>query len=206
MSEGPSQPGPTVSAGAGDGQGRPGRPALEQVTQPQVDSQAGPSAHSPTEVVSSYAPTAPAPVVQPHEPTEVAQPHQPTTGFAPDIASRQPGSDVLRYGPGVPPSQAGVSAEQVWRTGQMPEPPPRRPIRLRRLAGTALTVILLAAAGVLLFLRFHHGTFQVTGVKIVSQATNGCAVNVTGQIGTNGAPGTVSYEWVFTPQQGRRSR
>jgi hypothetical protein len=116
-------------------------------------------------------------------------------------ASRQPASDVLRYGPGVPPSQAGVSAEQVWRTGQVPAPP-RRPVQLRRLAGTLLTVILLAAAGVLLFFRFHHGPFQVTGVKITSVRTNGCAVNVTGQIGTNGQPGTVSYEWVFTPQQG----
>jgi hypothetical protein len=106
----------------------------------------------------------------------------------------------MRYGPGVPPSQAGVSAEQVWRTGQMPHPP-RRPVRRRQWAGTALTVILLAAAGVLLFLRFHHAPFRVTGEAIVSQAKNGCSVNVTGRIVTNGSPGTVSYQWVFAPQQ-----
>jgi hypothetical protein len=106
----------------------------------------------------------------------------------------------MRYGPGVPPSQAGASAEQVWRTGQMPHPPRRR-VRVRQWAGTALTVILLVAAGVLLFLRFHHAPFKVTGVKIASQAANGCAVNVTGEISTNGAAGTVSYEWVYTPQQ-----
>jgi len=94
-----------------------------------------------------------------------------------------------------------VSAEQVWRTGQIPAPP-KRPVRYRRLASLALTVILLAAAGVLLFLRFHHSPFKVTGVPTLSTAQNGCTVNVTGQIPTNGSSGTISYQWVFTPQQG----
>jgi hypothetical protein len=116
-------------------------------------------------------------------------------------ASNQPGSEVLRYGPGVPPSQAGVSAEQVWRTGQVPNPP-RRPVRVRRLASTIVTVILLVAAGVLLFLRFHHAPFHVTGTPSLREARNGCTVNVTGEIPTNGASGTISYQWVFTPQQG----
>ena len=65
-----------------------------------------------------------------------------------------------------------------------------------------LTVILLAAAGVLLFLRFHHSPFHVTGAPTLSTAQNGCTVNVTGQIPTNGSSGTISYQWVFTPQQG----
>jgi len=107
----------------------------------------------------------------------------------------------MRSGPGVPPSQAGVSAEQVWRTGQLPDPP-RRPVRFRRLASLALTVILLAAAGVLLFLRFNHAPFKVTGVPILTSAANGCTVNVTGHIPTNGSSGTISYQWVFTPQSG----
>ena len=107
----------------------------------------------------------------------------------------------MRYGPGVPPSQASVSAEQVWRTGHMPEPP-KRPVRYRALASLALTVILLAAAGVLLFLRFHHSPFKVTGAPTLSTSQNGCTVNVTGQIPTNGSSGTISYQWVFTPQQG----
>jgi hypothetical protein len=35
---------------------------------------------------------------------------------------------------------------------------------------------------------------------VISQRTRtGCGVDVTGRIGTNGAAGTVSYQWVFTP-------
>jgi hypothetical protein len=135
-------------------------------------------------------------------------PPAPPTNFDPSsplgsAPARSPQSpELMRYGPGVPPSQASVSAEQVWRTGHMPEPPPKRRVRYRSLASLALTVILLAAAGVLLFLRFHHSPFKVTGAPTLSTAQNGCTVNVTGQIPTNGSSGTISYEWVFTPQQG----
>ena len=62
-------------------------------------------------------------------------------------------------------------------------------------------MILLAAAGVVLFLRFHHAPFDVTGVAITQQTKTGCGVDVTGRINTNGAAGTVSYQWVFRPQQ-----
>ena len=61
----------------------------------------------------------------------------------------------------------------------------------------ALTVILLAASGVILYLRFHHAPFHVTGVAISRQTPNGCGVNLTGRITTNGSAGTVSYQWVF---------
>ena len=282
MTQGPSEPGPTVPPDPGDRQGRPGYSGREQVTRPRPEDEADPPAHPPTELGSSYRPTEVGPSYPPTElgpsypptelgpsyppagagpsyrPTEayasgpptvpareVAPPRrdvpsranptvigpippnagwreQPTVnpagppaatgwdaraaGYAPapppspSAPARQSASELMRYGPGVPPSQAGMSAEQVWRTGQMPDPP-RRPVRRRRLASLALTVLLLAAAGVLLFTRFHHGAFHVTGVKIISQTTNGCTVNVTGQIATNGQPGTLSYQWVFTPQQ-----
>lgn len=108
----------------------------------------------------------------------------------------------MRYGPGVPgampASQSTVSAEEVWRTGRLPRPVPRRG-HWRRRAGTALTAALLIACGVVIFLRLHHAPLAVIGVAITSQVKNGCAVNVTGRIGTTGA-GTVSYQWVFTPQ------
>jgi len=100
----------------------------------------------------------------------------------------------------VPASQAGLQAERLWRTGPLPVPPRRRG-RLRRLLGSALTVILLAAAGVVLYVRFHHAPFHVTGVVIFQQAKTGCGVDVTGRITTNGAAGTVSYQWVYRPER-----
>jgi hypothetical protein len=112
----------------------------------------------------------------------------------------QPSSDVLRYGPGVPASQAGVAAEGVWRTGHRPGPPPRQ-ARLRRVLGSALTVILLVAAGVVVWLRFFdHSPFHVTGVHISQQTKTSCGVDVTGKIATNGSAGSVSYQWLFRPQ------
>ncbi|HEY1823727.1 MAG TPA: hypothetical protein VGG83_27800 [Trebonia sp.] len=111
------------------------------------------------------------------------------------------GAGGIRWGPGVPGaapvSQPAITAEEVWRTGQLPRPRPRR---WRRRTGTALTAVLLVACGVLVYLRLHHAPLSVTGVAITSQVKSGCAVNVTGRIGTAGGAGTVSYEWVFTPQ------
>jgi hypothetical protein len=137
--------------------------------------------------------------VAPQLPAEnVPHPHEHNAVVPPSA----PG-DVVRYGPGVPGTppagQAGLTAEHVWRTGHPPERP-RRPARLRRLAGSALTVILLAASGIVLYLRFHHAPFHVTGAAITRQTRNGCDVDVTGRITTNGAAGTVSYQWLL--QQG----
>jgi hypothetical protein len=188
----------------------PSHPPTE-VTPPHPPTEVTPP-HPPTEVAEPYRttevaqPYLPAEVAQPYLPTEVAQPYLPTevaqlyrpTDGAP---SRQP-TDVVRYGPGVPDappaSQAGLTAERVWRTGRLAEPP-RRPRRLRRLLGSAFTVILLAASGVVLYLRFHHAPFHVTDVRISRQTPITCGVDVTGQITTNGAAGTVSYQWLFRP-------
>jgi hypothetical protein len=109
----------------------------------------------------------------------------------------------VRCGSGLPdvpvaPVGAGVLAEQIWRTGRPPAPP-RRPHRLRRLAGSALTVVLLAASGFVLYQRFHHSPFHVTGVVIARSSRTGCTVDVTGRIATNGAAGTVTYQWLFQP-------
>jgi hypothetical protein len=62
-------------------------------------------------------------------------------------------------------------------------------------------VILLAASGVVLYLRFHHAPFRVTGVAITQQVHNGCGVEVTGRITTNGSAGTVSYQWLLPPDR-----
>jgi hypothetical protein len=93
-----------------------------------------------------------------------------------------------------------MTAERVWRTGRLAEPPRRR-ARVRRLLGSSLTVILLAVSGVVLFLRFHHAPFHVTGVVISQHTKAGCGVDVTGRIATNGSAGTVAYQWLFRPDR-----
>jgi hypothetical protein len=187
MGEGSSWPDPALASGAGDGEATRTSWGRYPVIRPGLADPANPS----------LGPTTDAAPGQP--PTYIPPPPQPPTY----IPSRpQPPSDVVRYGPGVPASvpasQAGPEAERVWRTGRPPEPS-RRPLRLRRLFGSALTVILLAASGVVLYLHFHHAPFRVTGVEISQQTKNGCVDDVTGRITTNGAAGTVSYQWVFRP-------
>ena len=169
-------PGPGPPAGAGDGEATQVFFGRGPVTEPQPTEPAGPALHTPTEVVP------------PHPATEVVPPRSEV--------------DVVRYGPGVPVTQpasrGGRTAERVWRGGQPPVPD-RRPRRLRRLLGSALTVILLAASGVVLYMRFHHAPLHVDGVVISQQTRTGCVVDVTGQITTDGAAGTVSYQWLFRP-------
>jgi len=123
--------------------------------------------------------------------------------------SGQPGSAGLhRHGPGVPESVPGgqgvLTAEEVWRTG-LPSGQQSRHGRgrWRRRAGSALTVALLIAVGVVVYLRLHHPPLKVTGVAITSQLKDGCTVDVTGRISTTGGAGTVSYEWVLTPPSGQ---
>ena len=133
-----------------------------------------------------------------YTPTHARPANQPSQAGRAD-----PAPEYMRYSPGVPatpPTGAAQTAERIWRTGRLDEPP-RRPRRWRGLAGAALTVILLATSAVVLYLRFHHAPFQVTGVAITQRTQSGCGVNVTGEISTNGAAGTVSYQWLFRPDQ-----
>ncbi len=128
--------------------------------------------------------------------TETVAP-RPPAGFP-----AHPPTEVVRYGPGVPAALpaggAELTAERVWRT-RGPAESRRRRARMRRLLGSALTVILLAASGAVLYLRFHHAPFHVTGVAISEQASTGCGADVTGRITTDGSAGTVSYQWLFQP-------
>jgi len=154
-----------------------------------------PSPHAPTEVL-------------PHSPTEVAAPlTAPMAVPAAPPGAERPGrdQDIVRYGPGVPatapPGRAELTAERAWHGIGPARPPARRYERWRRLASVALTIALLAASAVVLYLRFHHPQFHVTGVEITHQARNGCVADVTGRITTNGSAGTVSYQWLFRSGQ-----
>ena len=194
-------PGPELQAGAGDHGATQASSGRYPVTRPRSADPATPTPHPPTEVAS------------PHPPTEVARygpavpaplPLGQAELAAQQVTSTGRSAEIVRYGPGVPvsaaPSQARLTAEQVWRTGRLPEPP-RSPARLRRLAGTALTVILLAASGAVFFSRFHHAPFHVTAVAITEQTRTGCGVDVTARITTNGSAGTLSYQWLFGSAQ-----
>ena len=177
MREGSSEPGPELQAGTSDGEATRTFAGGGPVSPPPADDPADPTARRLTEVVP------------PHMPTEVVR-HDPGLPYAatadqagqiPEhIMSHRP-PEIVRYGPGVPATppagQAELTAERIWRyTG--PAGPSGRPARLGGLFGWALTVILLAASGVVLFLRFYHAPFQVTGAAITQQAKNGCGVDV----------------------------
>jgi len=130
---------------------------------------------------------------------------KPPAGPPVDANQPRPPAGIVRSGPGVPAPEArdkaSGRAEQIWRDGPLPGQA-RRP-KLRRLLGPALTVVLLAASGVVLYLRSHHPPpVQVTSVTIAQRTRIACGVDVTGRITTNGAAGTVSYRWLVQP--GRR--
>ena len=204
----PEHPPTEVATPSPPAQAAPAHPPTEVASSADA-AQAAP-AHPPTEVASSADAAQAAPA---HEPTVTAPPGQaagpphraaPSAPLSPAAGAMPPSpvAGIVRYGPGIPVelpvSQGGRTAEHVW-SGGPPPAPPRRSARLRRFGGMALTVILLAASGVVLFLRFYHPPFQVTGAAITQHTTTGCRVDVTGRIATNGAAGTVSYQWLFKP-------
>jgi hypothetical protein len=134
----------------------------------------------------------------PHPPTEAD-----SSGARHVPAPSPAAADVVRYGPGVPAAavadRAELTAERAWRGGAQRDRA-RRPRWLRLLVSWPLTVILLAASGVVLYLRFHHATMQVTGVTIAQRPQASCGTDVTGRIATNGAAGTVTYQWLVASQ------
>jgi hypothetical protein len=97
---------------------------------------------------------------------------------------------TLRFGPGVPPSLAGV-----WREGR----PRKRPLA-RRVAGGLLTLGLAILTGLVVWWLLHQSgpSAQVTGVTVTAPAgVRHCDTTaiVVGVIHTNGGRGDVSYRW-----------
>jgi hypothetical protein len=200
MGEGSSGPDPGLPGGAGDAeatqtfQGRDPAARAGQAAPADPPGEAAPS-HPPTQAVPPSDEAAPS-----HPPTQAVPPLDETPPPPAEAVPPQLPSQVVRYGPGVPVTVSAGQAELLWRTGRLPAPPRRRR-KLRRFLGSAITVILLAASGVVLFLRFYHAPFHVTGVVIWSQTPTSCGVDVTGRISTNGAAGTVSYQWQYQTGQ-----
>jgi hypothetical protein len=180
------------------GNGEAGRvvPGREPVTRPRPGDVAGLPSNLPTGVMWPQSNDA---VASGQPVTKSAPPRsRPTDMSVQSPIAAVPG-DMVRYGPGVPaaPPAAGAAlkTERAWRRG--PTAPRNRGARLRRILGYALTVILLAASGVLFYLRFHHAPLDVTRVAIVRSGDAACRVTVRGQISTNGGPGMVTYQWLF---------
>src|SRR5580658_9120545 len=146
MSQGPSEPGPTVSGGPGDeDQDNPRLPAREQVTRPMVrpvlpahqPTEVAPS-YQPTEVAPSYQPTEVAPSYQPtevapsYQPTEVAPSHQPTevapshepTQIDPRLRDASPRSDPTVIAPQARPNADPRQQATVMPAGPFAPPVP----------------------------------------------------------------------------------
>jgi len=199
----------------GDGQpsAQDARPVLPTEIEPPYPPAQDARPFLPTEVEPPYPPAHAGPVYLPTHtgpgrpaaagPSFTPGPARPAEARPPEAGRADPVSEFMKYGPGVPATPSAdpaQTAERIWRTGR-PDEPPRRPRRWRGRAGAALTVILLAAAAVVLYLRLHHAPFHVTGVEITQRTQSGCGVNVTGEISTNGAAGNVTYQWVIQPGQ-----
>lgn len=195
VGEGLSAPGRGSSAGAADGNAGTVSPGHEPVNRA-LDDAAGPPSHPPTEVGLALPNGAMAPV---HPVTQTALPRLPSCDVPVQPRMGAEPEDLVRYGPGVPAAPSGAQIEpttaRAWHGG--PPTPSRRHARVRQILGSGLALILFAASGVLFYLRFHHPPLQVTHVAIVRSGRAGCTVAVAGQIGTNGASGTMTYQWLF---------
>ena len=98
---------------------------------------------------------------------------------------------TMRFGPGVPPSLAGV-----WREGKTA----RRRSLARRVAGGLVTVGLAVLTGLVVWWLLHQTgpAASVTGVTVTAPAgvqPCGATAVVVGVIHTNGGQGDVSYRW-----------
>jgi hypothetical protein len=217
MGDGLSATGPGSPPGAANGEPGTVVPDHEPVTRPRLGNAAEAGAEAPghepvtrrrlgdaADEAGAQAPDR-EPVTRPRL-GAAGLPSQPSIEVAPQpadapvepLVAAVPG-DLVRYGPGVPAAppaaRAELTAERAWRGG--PPPKRRRRARVLRVLGYALTVILLAASGVLFYLRFHHTPLHVTRIAIVHSDSAACGVTVTGQISTNGGAGTVTYRWLF---------
>jgi hypothetical protein len=119
-----------------------------------------------------------------------------------DAAPASPAAGIVRYGPGVPVDlsvgQGGRTVEHIWRGGKPPAPTRSR---LRRIGGWALSAVLIATSGILLFLRYYSPPLHVTAVTVTTHDATGCQVDLTAHVTTNGGAGAITYQWLFEPDE-----
>ncbi|MGW5656705.1 hypothetical protein [Streptomyces humi] len=107
-----------------------------------------------------------------------------------------PEPDVLRFGPGVPPLGAPDTAADAWRDPSR-QPPEQPRGRLRRLGRYRLAAVVLAVVLAWWLWPRQPAELRVTGVTARTDAVPGCdaAAEVVAVVRTNGAAGTLTYEW-----------
>jgi eukaryotic-like serine/threonine-protein kinase len=141
---------------------------------------------------------APASAPGPAAPASAPGPAAPVSppGAAGLAVAPGPSPGLVRFGPGLPASAAPHVPE--WT-----KPAAARPRRRRRLwsrvLSTALTLAIIAAVGVVLWIRAHE-TLKVSAVAVAPAALPGNSCNVTvdvvGTVFTNTHGGQIQYQWV----------
>lgn len=108
-----------------------------------------------------------------------------------------PESEVLHFGPGVPPLGLTDTAVDVWHgTGKRKSRQEPRS-RLRRLRGYRLAVTVLAIVLAWSFWQRQTAELRITQVTVHTSGVLGCdgTAEVVAVVNTNGAAGAFIYEW-----------
>ena len=125
----------------------------------------------------------------------VASPVALATNGAGTAVRPDPAGAPVRFGPGLPAGSAPPSTPDWVK----PARTKRRSRRWVSVLSTFLTLAIIAAVGVVLWLRTHN-VFKVTSVAVAPASAPGNKCNITvdvvGSIVTNGRGGEVTYQWI----------
>ncbi|MFI9255240.1 hypothetical protein [Streptomyces sp. NPDC053069] len=108
-----------------------------------------------------------------------------------------PESDVLHFGPGVPPLGLTDTAVDVWHRPAKHRSPQEARGLLHRLRRYRLAAAVLAIVLAWLFWQRHTADLRITQVTARTGSVLGCGgtAEVVAVVRTNGAAGTFTYEW-----------
>ncbi|GHD28269.1 hypothetical protein GCM10010313_68820 [Streptomyces violarus] len=108
-----------------------------------------------------------------------------------------PESEVLHFGPGVPPLGLTDTAVDLWRGTAKPESRQKRRGRVHRLRRYRLAGAVLAIVLAWLFWQRQTADLRVTQVTVQTSSVVECdgTAEVVAVVKTNGAAGALTYEW-----------